>query len=278
MHFPKLTIAVFAFAILAAPAPAAAVCSNATLKGLWGYYHGRPLGTFNVRKLVGQFTADGQGNLSGSWTLNSTGVISTGTFTGSYAIAANCTGTLTFSSEDQSPANFNIVFDAANQGFQMIQSDNGYAQSGFGMAQGVATCGRTGNKQVFAANLLGVVYPSDDIEDMVGQLEFNEKGNVSGTATLSLAGTISSVAVTGTYAESADCTGTLQITPAGFSPMNFNTVVVSGGHELILIETDSNTFVAGTAQEQGRICRHPDRGLGAFLAHDCSDISITPAP
>jgi hypothetical protein len=33
----------------------------------------------------------------------------------------------------------------------MIQSDNGYAQSGFGMAQGTATCGLTGKKQVFAA-------------------------------------------------------------------------------------------------------------------------------
>jgi hypothetical protein len=264
MNFPKLTIAAFAFAILTAPAPAAAVCSNTDLKGLWGYYHGRPLGIFNVYKLVGQFTADGQGNLIGSWTLNSTGAISTGTFTGSYAIAENCTGTLTFSTGDQSPANFNIVLDAANQGFQMIQSDNGYAQSGFGMAQGAATCGQTGKKEVFAANLLGVLYPSDDIEDIVGQLEFNGKGNISGSATLSVAGTISSVAVTGTYTESADCSGTVQITPAGFSTMNFNTVVVSGGHELLLIETDSNTFVAGTAQGQGRIYRHPETGRGAF--------------
>jgi hypothetical protein len=103
MHFPKLTIAAFALAILTAPVPAAAACSNATLKGTWGYYHGRPLGIFNVYKLVGQFTADGRGNLSGSWTLSSTGAISTGTFTGSYAIGANCTGTLTFSTEDQSP-------------------------------------------------------------------------------------------------------------------------------------------------------------------------------
>jgi hypothetical protein len=249
MHFPRLNIAAFVLAILTAPVPAAAVCSNATLQGAWGYYHGRPLGVSDANKVVGQFTADGQGNLSGSWTLSSTGTISTGTFTGSYTIAANCTGTLTFSTEDQSPANFNIVLDAGNRGFQMIQSDNGYAQSGFGSAQESATCGLTGKKQVFAANLLGVLYPSDDIEDIVGQLEFNGKGSITGTATLSVAGTISSVGVAGTYTESVDCTGTVQITPAGFSTMNFNTVVVSNGKELLLIETDSNTFVAGTAQE-----------------------------
>jgi hypothetical protein len=247
MHFPKFTFAAFGFALLVA-LPASAACSNSTLKGVWGYYHGRPLGTLDVYKVVGQFTADGQGNLSGSWTLNSTGAISTGTFTGNYAIAANCTGTLIFSNEDQSPANFNIVLDAANRGFQMIQSDNGYAQSGFGLAQGT-TCGLTGEKHVFATNLLGVLYPSDYIEDIVGQLVFNGKGSIAGNETLSIFGTISTVSVSGTYTEDADCTGTLQITPAGFSTMNFNTVVVSGGEELLLIETDSNTFVAGTAQE-----------------------------
>ena len=248
MHFAKLTIPACALAILAV-APASAACSNATLKGTWGYYQSRPLGTFDVYKLVGQFAADGQGNLSGSWTLNSTGTISTGTFTGTYVIAANCAGSLTFSTEDQSPANFNIVLDDTNHGFQMIQSDNGYAQSGFGLAQGATTCGLTGKKQVFAMNLLGDLYPSDDIEDIVGQLGFNGKGSISGTATLSVDGTISTVSVTGAYTENADCTGTAQITPAGFSTMNFNTVMVSGGQELLLIETDSNTFVAGTAQE-----------------------------
>jgi hypothetical protein len=31
--------------------------------------------------------------------------------------------------------------------------------------------------------------------------------------------------------------------------MNFNTVEVNGGKELLLIETDSGTFLSGTAQE-----------------------------
>lgn len=248
MRFPTWTMALLAFAIVTAPTPAAAVCTNATLKGVWGYYHGRPLGVVNVNKLVGQFTADGQGNLNGSWTLSSTGAVSTGTFTGSYTIAADCTGTLTFDTEDKSPANFNIVFDAAKHGFQMIQSDNGFAQSGFGVTQGAATCGLSGKKQVLAVNLLGVLFPSDLVEDIVGQLRLSGNRNISGTATLSVGGTISSVAVTGSYTENADCTGTLQIAPAGFSIMNFNTVAVSGGHELLLIETDSNTFVAGTGE------------------------------
>jgi hypothetical protein len=105
-----------------------------------------------------------------------------------------------------------------------------------------------------------VLYPSDDIEDIVGQLRLNEKGNISGSATLSVGGAISSVAVTGTYTENADCTGTIQITPAGFPIMNFNTVVVSSGHEVLLIETDSNTFVAGTGEAADDAHRHRTRG------------------
>jgi hypothetical protein len=44
--------------------------------------------------------------------------------------------------------------------------------------------------------------------------------------------------------------GTLQIKGSvSFLPMNFNTVVVNGGKELLLIETDRGTFLAGIAQQ-----------------------------
>jgi hypothetical protein len=61
--------------------------------------------------------------------------------------------------------------------------------------------------------------------------------------------TVFTVPITGTYTENADCTGTAQITPQGFSATNFATVVVNEGKELLLIETDTGTLVAGNAQE-----------------------------
>lgn len=60
---------------------------------------------------------------------------------------------------------------------------------------------------------------------------------------------ISKVPVTGIYTQKADCLGTAQITPKGFAAMNFNTVEVDGGKELLLIETDNSTFRTGTAQQ-----------------------------
>lgn len=75
------------------------------------------------------------------------------------------------------------------------------------------------------------------------------KGNILGSETFSVGGEISQVPVTGTYTQNADCTGTAQITPAGSATTNFNTVAVNGGKQMLLIETDSNPLITGTAQE-----------------------------
>jgi hypothetical protein len=54
MHFQKSCFATLVFATMIAVGPASATCSNATLNGVWGYI---------VGAAVGQFTADGKGNL-----------------------------------------------------------------------------------------------------------------------------------------------------------------------------------------------------------------------
>jgi len=80
-------------------------------------------------------------------------------------------------------------------------------------------------------------------------LVFDGKGNITGREIFSVDGVISESQVTGTYTQNADCTGTVQITPAGSATTNFNTVVVNGGKQLLFIEIDNNTLVTGTAQE-----------------------------
>lgn len=131
----------------------------------------------------------------------------------------------------------------------MIQADGGTAQPGFGLAQGTVSCGLTGKKQTFATNLLGTLTTTSEVDATVGQIMLDGKGNISGTETLSIGGTISTAPVAGAYTQNADCTGTAQITPAGFPTSNFSTVLVNGGKELLLIETDVNTTVIGTAQQ-----------------------------
>ena len=77
----------------------------------------------------------------------------------------------------------------------------------------------------------------------------NRKQHISASETFSINFINTKLSLTGTYTQKADCLGTAQITPKGSAAMNFNTVEVNGGKELLLIETDTGTFVSGTAQE-----------------------------
>jgi hypothetical protein len=231
---------------------ASAACTNASFVGPFGYFHGRPGGAGAVTKsLVGQMISDGLGNVSGKWTLSNNGAISAGVFSGIYSIAANCTGSLVLNNEIAPVANYNIVLDNAHHGFQMIETDSGTAQPGFGIARGTVVCALSGKKQTLATNFVGSLFPAPVmIEAIVGQIKLDGTGNLSGSETVSVGGTISAIQFTGTYTENPDCTGTAQVvSPAFPAPANFNVVVVNSGKELLLIETDNNTEVTGTAQQ-----------------------------
>lgn len=235
---------VLTIALAGSPA-LATTCSNASLDGVFGYFHGRPGATSTV--VVGQLTLDGQGNItSGSFTYNAFGAISTGTTTGTYSISKNCTGTLTLNDEGGSSSPYNIYLNEGNNMFQMIGSsvEN---QPGFGLAQGTVACGLPGKKIVLATNLVGL----DDglVADTVGQVTLNGKGKISGRETFATNSVVNTFAVTGTYTENSNCTGTWSITPKGGTTTNFNTVRVNNGKELLLIETDNNTITAGNAQQ-----------------------------
>jgi hypothetical protein len=125
MRLRMMSVVVLVFATTVGVRSASAVCSNATLQGVYRYFHGRQRGRHpsGTDIIVGQFTSDAKGDLSGgSWTLAvSGGAVSTGTFSGKYSIAINCTGALTFKNQDNGkniPAHFNIALDNGNQGFR----------------------------------------------------------------------------------------------------------------------------------------------------------------
>ncbi len=236
MNFQKSCFATLVFATMIAVGPASATCSNATLNGVWG---------FIVGAAVGQFTADGKGNLTnGSQTVSQNGVIKTQTFTGTYSVSTNCTGHVTANITGGGTATANIVADDGNKGLQVIDTISGGVAAGFSLARGVVTCGFTGKKATFAANLIGKI-PGKGPIAYVAQVILDANGNVSGTGTFDVNGTIVTAPFNGTYTESANCTGTARFTPSGFSTLNFHFVVVNAGKEILLLETDTNTVVGG---------------------------------
>ena len=248
MNFTKSCLSVLAFAaIIAIGSASAATCSNASLKGVWGsldagFNNGQPEATLT------QVTFDGNGNLSGTLTNSTDGTISTGTFTGIYSVSKNCTGFFTLNLPGGKVAHSNFALDDSKKGAQTIRTDNGLVKPGSAFAQGAAVCGTIGKKAIFAGNLAGTMAAFGQIAG-AGQVIFDGKGNISGTVTFDLAGGFSTVPIAGTYTENANCTGTAEFTPEGFTTANFNLVVVNAGKEILIIETDASSTVSGTLQK-----------------------------
>jgi hypothetical protein len=240
MNFKKCFV-VLVFATLVAVGSASATCSKATVTGVWGYL---------VGTAVGQFTTDGNGHITaGSQTVSQNGTIVTQTYTGTYSVANNCTGSLTLNFTGGGTATANIVLDQMNKGAQIIDTTSGLNASGLGAAEGTVTCGLTGKKATYAANLLGKFPGTGTKVDYVVQVILDGDGDLSGSGTFDVGGTITSLpSVSGTYTESSNCTGTLQLI-AGRSTLNFNFVVVAAGKEIFMIETDSGTAVGGFMQQ-----------------------------
>jgi hypothetical protein len=96
MQVPLKTIAL-SVVLVAASVPGAAAsgphCSSKTATGSWGFTSTGSIPVIGPVAAVGIFTADGSGNLSGSQTRSLAGAIADETFTGTYTVNSDCTGT-----------------------------------------------------------------------------------------------------------------------------------------------------------------------------------------
>jgi hypothetical protein len=88
-------------------------CSNVNLRGGYGYMVNGTSTSAQPYSLVGRFFADGKGGVTGNGAEAFAGVISHLTFTGTYTVNADCTGTanLTFNDGGVAPLEFIIVDD-----------------------------------------------------------------------------------------------------------------------------------------------------------------------
>ena len=235
MNFKKC-FAVLVFATIVAVGSSSATCSNLTLNGVWGFF---------VGAAAGQFTSDGSGHITaGSATVSNGGTIVNITYTGTYSVATNCTGSLSLNITGGGTFTANFVLDQAKKGAQIIDTVSGENASGFGAAEGTVSCGLTGIKKTYAALLFGKIVASNTKVDYVLQVTLNGSGKVSGSGTFDVGGTITTSSISGTYTETSNCTGTAAI-KVGTSTLNFNFVVAASGKEIFAIESDNGTVVAG---------------------------------
>ena len=246
----SIVLVMFAVSVAAVPAASAATCSNASIKGVYGVLSTGLNGSGQPAASVDRVAVDGAGNLSGSSTKSIDGTLVTFTFAGTYQINKDCTGSATFNNQDGSTKHANIYLDSGNKGAFLIQTDSGHVESSVVIAQGAtAVCTDAGVKHTYSVLLTGIDLSKGQIA-AAGHLTLDGAGSIKGSVTVSLGGGIgNAIPVTGTYSINSDCTGTAQVTPQGLSPTNLSLLIVGVDKQIMAIETNSGTIIAGMLQE-----------------------------
>ena len=245
----KRSVLVLVAALLAA-VPVASACTNASINGVYGILSSGLNGSLQSATSLNRIVVDGAGHATGSATKSLNGTIVTYPITGTYQISANCNGTATWTNQSGSTEHDNFYLDNANKGAFLTQTDANHVQSSVAVAQGsTIVCTDLGVKRSYSVQLTGSVVSVGQVATS-GRLTLNGTGDVTGTVTESVNGTIhNALSVTGTYSINSDCTGTATITPSGQSPINLTLLVVNLDKEIMAIETDTNTIVSGTLQQ-----------------------------
>jgi hypothetical protein len=242
-----IVLATFAFS----SAAWAATCSNASLSGTYGFLHsgtdaaGAPTATVTQIRFdptTATFTAVGISSHGG--------VIAPESFTGTYAVASNCTATNQFS------IGGGISFVVTSTGFFAGAGPRkGVTVDGFGVKQGSPTCTNAGVAGSFGFEATGVFVAGAPVTGpvvLISELQLSVDTSGDGVISGEMAGsedgtsfTFAETPVTGSYTVGTDCWGTATITPLGRSPLNFSFVIVDGGMEMLAIEMDADTVVSG---------------------------------
>jgi hypothetical protein len=237
---------------------AQAQCTNTNLNGELFYTFSGTIksGASNVSyNELGKVTADGNGGLSGTTTTSTAGVLATLPVSGSYSIQPNCSGTATLTtSANAAQFTLQLVSGGGTTLAMVSSSASGEIADGriyraanaTGIQCGNGTLAGTYGALVSGGTYVGTVRTAFEID---GQFIFDGNGGFTSTGVLTTGTSSGSpISGSGTYSISADCSGTMQF--VGLSgTTNYLLARIQGGSVLIL-ESDANTTINGTANAQ----------------------------
>jgi len=236
-------------AFLLAPAPlSAASCSNASLTGNYGFVingtaNGLPTTT------VGQISTDGNGNIAGLETVSLNGSVTNSVaLLGSYKIQSSCAGTATFRPAGGTPSNFSLSVILAGKQIELVETDNGTAESGNAYSQSATACSSAGVKGLYGLQGGGQAGSGPSV--FGGQINLHGDGTLNGSETGSDNGTIFLGAkITGAYKIDSRCFGGAVVTIGQQSFIHLNLVVVNGQKGVLFIQTDAGSQSSGFLQQ-----------------------------
>jgi hypothetical protein len=252
----SLFVVLMLIVVIGAGTASFAACTATTLStapGVWGIesYGSGPGGLTNY--LI-QVTFASGGTFTGTEWESVAGTLSgPTTISGTWAMgspAADCQGTITVTSPSQ---HFNFAINSVNKGGTIAQTDSGYTQAGFMVAQGTVTGGcstTTFKSKQFSLYSYGTIPAVGGTVSATGEIKFASTGATFAslpTVTLDLGGAGNfTVPATGTSTIGSNCQGSGVLTvPALGQSFDVDTVIVDSGKEALWIVTNSGDNVSG---------------------------------
>ena len=219
-------------------------CTEAALRGPYGYFFSGSATGAGPVAAVGLVTFDGQGSVSAKDTVNSNGTIVRRTGTGQYHMNLNCTGSASLTEDiGQFGFDFMVIPGSSGGEFSMIVTNPGAIQTGEAI--------RIAERECTLATLQGLYRQSGSsfgIGASVGFRIADGEGSYYGEDTQSLGGVIGHRSVAAIYTVNADCTGTSTFTIGS----HFDSVYVADGTQKFDVRTDPGTIALGTFKKESR--------------------------
>jgi hypothetical protein len=208
---------------------------------------------------IGQVTADGNGGVNGAATLSLDGSIIRRTFSGTYAVNPDGTGTMSLHPSWGPVIDVDIVVGAGGREVTFVLTDDSNVISGAMQAQILIqpatqpqTYDVTSLSGGYQFNISGYAYDSQGYADPiteVGRLSLDGNGGITGSDTVTL-GFIVRRTFTGTYSLNADGTGSMVLFPSWGPTIHADIVASAKGARVDFVLTDPANVLSGTLKAQ----------------------------
>jgi hypothetical protein len=251
MRYLSITLLLSAACFAPLPARAQNTCTTSSLTGTYFYvlsgeYYSTTAGQFEPYAESGKVTADGTGGITGQSTASVGLAIGPLSLSGNYAVQANCTGMMTLNTEA-----LNLQIISSGQSVLLTSSSMNFVISGEAYQAASTGTGQCGNGSLSGtygyvvsgqiALTTGNYYYSES-----GQITADGNGHITDNNVYNIGGGGKADGGSGTYTINNDCTGAAQLVyPDG----TFNyAIALAAGNNLLFLETDTGTGVAGVGQ------------------------------
>jgi len=231
-------------------------CSVASLKGAYIYAQdgfnisGETASQRTPFAQSGREIFNGDGTMSGVGTGNFNGLVAHLTYSGTYTVGADCTGSVTFTDNGGTVSHFDIAIEDGGAEFGFVQTDANIVTAAFERRRTAsdAACSLATLKgnYVYAGDGFDLA-GEDSIQRMpfatAGREVYDGKGSISGSDTTSRNGVAAHSTYSASYSVAADCSAQYTYTDDPNNP--YVLYLDPSGDEFAYVATASNRVAAG---------------------------------